>query len=148
MLWMLLGLPALACSPPPLITHGFWEIFTIYSNSWIFIADQQVLSLGVWVEAEKELEACLGFLRSDSASSPPASGTFLVPQHVLLGCSELCTGTEGKEDSRSCTGQTHCFPPAGPLSRDLVACSVPTLTPSQPEMGATAWDPADTAQDT
>lgn len=46
-------------------------------------------------KAEKELEACsLGFLRSDSASSPPASGTF------LLGV--LCAlSWNWKEDSKT-----------------------------------------------
>lgn len=81
LLWMLLGLCALACLPPPLITYSFWEIFTIYSNLDIYcrLASAWFGGVGGAGKAEKELEACsLGFLRSDSASSPPASGTFLL----------------------------------------------------------------------
>lgn len=73
--------------------------YTVFGRLLLFIQTLDIYCrlAGAWFggvggagKAEEELEACfLGFLRSDSASSPPASGTFLVPQHACWECSEL-----------------------------------------------------------
>lgn len=144
---------ALAFLPPPLITQ-FLGDFAIYSDCRIFIVDCQVLGLGVRVGAGKVeriwKHGLPDFQRSDSASSPPASGTFLVLQHILAG-SALNSVLELSvmEASRPCLGwgPTASHQP-GPPSQNLSAgCSVPALT-SQSEAWTAAWDPADTAQDT
>ena len=85
-LWMLLGL----CMLPFffLFPHSIWEIFALYSDSWLFIAGWQVLGLEMKGKAGKEEAGWrhgLPDLPDQAASSLPASGTFLVFQEVLAG---------------------------------------------------------------
>ena len=86
-LWMLLGLGMLPFFF--LFPHSIWEIFALYSDSWLFIAGWQVLGLEMKGKAGKEEAGWrdMVFLtfQSQSTSSLPASGTFLVFQEVLAG---------------------------------------------------------------
>lgn len=75
--------------------NSFWEIFTIYSDCWLFIADWKVLGLGVreGLEGRKELGTQHPVPR---LWSPPGS-----PAHPGWEHAELCTRTEPKGDSET-----------------------------------------------
>lgn len=119
--------------------NSFWEIFTIYSDCWLFIADWKVLGLGVREGLEGRKELGLSILSPDSGALP-------VLQLILAG-STLSSVLELslRETPRPLPGQdrtaTDGVPPARPPSQSLSA-------PVQLQLNFTARGsgPADTAQ--
>lgn len=100
---MLLGLHALAFFLLP-SQHSIWEIFTIYSDSWLFIADWQVLDLGMkgrtpmvetsWSHGLPDLPRSVNILSACLWDLPgfPAGPAWEGP--------ELCNRTGSKGDKR------------------------------------------------
>lgn len=121
LLWMLLGLRALACLPFPLITQLLGDFYYLFKLLDIYcrLASAWFGGVGGAGNAEKELEACsLGFLRPvlfpclwNLPGSPacPAGG-------ALSSDLELSV----RKTPRPSPGQRHCFPPAWPTFPELV----------------------------
>lgn len=127
--WTLLGLYALAFLPPPLPTHRTWEIFLLYLFRLLVIYCRLA---SAWFEDEgrgwEGIKAAGGLPDlpgSESASCPPASGTFLIFQQVLAGGPLSCVLQLSVRDTmRLVSGmvQRPCFPPARlSLFPDLVS---------------------------
>lgn len=108
--------------------NSFWEIFTIYSDCWLFIADWKVLGLGVREGLEGRKELGLSILSPDSGALP-------VLQLILAG-STLSSVLELslRETPRPRTGQDSDGrrPASPPTFPELVgACSAPAQLHSQ-----------------
>lgn len=156
--WMLLGLYALAFLPPPLPTYSTWEIFLLYLFRLLVIycrlASAWFGDEGWGWESIQAVGGLPDLPRSESASSPPVCGTFLVFQPVLAGRALSSVLQLSVRDTTGWVSSPDCKTPAwhrDPASHQPGSASsqnwsaggsVPTLSPSQPEAWATAWGPA------
>lgn len=146
--WMLLGL----CMLPFffLFPHNIWEIFALYSDSWLFIAGWRVLDLEMKGKAGKE-EAGWRHGLPDlpelvSILSPCLWDLPGFPGGPGWGSSELynrsgCKGELGCKDPSMGQQHTSSQQPGSPSSQNVSAGGQPLHDPF------TARDPADTDQD-